>query len=158
METEFEAFVGLKPLSTVAELLELKQLAFFRVSSDSSNSQLKNTNLREIVCKLLTLDADTLKSTFTPSRPSQNSHSRALIARYLSCSRASQIFLPKTPASSCPAHLDYLVLQPGQCLYIPAYAIHAYLSGYIIDYMARSDNVLNIVLRSSSGRYSAGTF
>ena len=39
--------------------------------------------------------------------------------------------------------MNYLVLQPGESIYIPADGIHAYLSGDIIECMARSNNVLN---------------
>ena len=39
--------------------------------------------------------------------------------------------------------MNYLVLEPGEALYIPADGIHAYLSGDIIECMARSNNVLN---------------
>ncbi len=38
--------------------------------------------------------------------------------------------------------MNYLVLQPGEALYIPADGIHAYLEGDIIECMARSDNML----------------
>ena len=39
--------------------------------------------------------------------------------------------------------MNYLRLKPGQCIYIPADGIHAYLAGDIIECMARSNNVLN---------------
>lgn len=39
--------------------------------------------------------------------------------------------------------MNFLVLQPGEALYIPADGIHAYLSGDIVECMARSNNVLN---------------
>lgn len=39
--------------------------------------------------------------------------------------------------------MNYMVLSPGQSLYIPADGIHAYLSGDIIECMARSNNMLN---------------
>lgn len=39
--------------------------------------------------------------------------------------------------------MNYVVLEPGQAIYIPADGIHAYLSGDIIECMARSNNVLN---------------
>lgn len=40
--------------------------------------------------------------------------------------------------------MNYMVLSPGQSLYIPADGIHAYLSGDIIECMARSNNMLNV--------------
>jgi mannose-6-phosphate isomerase len=39
--------------------------------------------------------------------------------------------------------MNYMVLTPGESIYIPADGIHAYLSGDIIECMARSNNVLN---------------
>ena len=40
--------------------------------------------------------------------------------------------------------MNYMVLSPGQSLYIPADGIHAYLSGDIIECMARSNNMLSV--------------
>src|SRR6195952_367814 len=39
--------------------------------------------------------------------------------------------------------MNYMTLQKGESIYIPADGIHAYLSGDIIECMARSNNVLN---------------
>jgi len=39
--------------------------------------------------------------------------------------------------------MNYVVLQPGEAVYVPADGIHAWLSGDIIECMARSNNVLN---------------
>jgi mannose-6-phosphate isomerase len=39
--------------------------------------------------------------------------------------------------------MNFLTLNPGEAIYIPADGIHAYLSGDIIECMARSNNVLN---------------
>ena len=39
--------------------------------------------------------------------------------------------------------MNYMILEPGEAVYVPADSIHAYLSGDIIECMARSDNVLN---------------
>lgn len=39
--------------------------------------------------------------------------------------------------------MNYLVLSPGEAVYVPADGIHAWLSGDIVECMARSDNVIN---------------
>jgi len=39
--------------------------------------------------------------------------------------------------------MNFMVLSPGEAIYIPADGIHAYLSGDIVECMARSNNVLN---------------
>lgn len=41
-----------------------------------------------------------------------------------------------------PALLNLVCLQPGQCMYLPAGQLHAYLDGVGIELMANSDNVL----------------
>ncbi|KAI9799238.1 MAG: hypothetical protein M1833_004116 [Piccolia ochrophora] len=39
--------------------------------------------------------------------------------------------------------MNYMVLSPGDAIYVPADGIHAYLAGDIVECMARSDNVIN---------------
>jgi mannose-6-phosphate isomerase len=39
--------------------------------------------------------------------------------------------------------MNYLVLQLGEAVCFPADGIHAWLSGNIVECMARSDNVIN---------------
>lgn len=51
-----------------------------------------------------------------------------------------------------------LVLQPGESIYIPADGIHAYLSGDIIECMARSNNVLNTGLCPKAERSNVELF
>jgi mannose-6-phosphate isomerase len=54
--------------------------------------------------------------------------------------------------------MNYMTLKPGQCIYIPADGIHAYLSGTIIECMARSNNVLNTGFCPRGDRNSADLF
>jgi len=54
--------------------------------------------------------------------------------------------------------MNYLTLQAGDCIYIPADGIHAYLSGTIIECMARSNNVLNTGFCPRGDRDSADLF
>ena len=54
--------------------------------------------------------------------------------------------------------MNYMVLSPGQSLYIPADGIHAYLSGNIIECMARSNNMLNVGFCPSVERNNADLF
>ena len=54
--------------------------------------------------------------------------------------------------------MNYLVLQKGDAIYVPADGIHAYLSGDIVEYMARSNNVLNTGFCPRRGRNSVGLF
>jgi len=54
--------------------------------------------------------------------------------------------------------MNFLVLSPGQSIYIPADGIHAYLSGDIIECMARSNNVLNTGFCPRAERNSVDLF
>ena len=49
---------------------------------------------------------------------------------------------PSDPAILSPLYLNYIKLTPGQAVYIPAGVLHAYLSGFGLEVMANSDNVL----------------
>lgn len=54
--------------------------------------------------------------------------------------------------------MNYLILQKGDAIYVPADGIHAYLSGDIVECMARSDNVLNTGFCPSPDRDSISLF
>ncbi|KAL1581694.1 hypothetical protein WHR41_09524 [Cladosporium halotolerans] len=54
--------------------------------------------------------------------------------------------------------MNYLILDPGEGLSIPADGIHAYLAGDIIECMARSNNVLNTGFCPKAERASAELF
>lgn len=54
--------------------------------------------------------------------------------------------------------MNYLQLNKGDSIYIPADGIHAYLSGDIIECMARSNNVLNTGFCPRADRNNIDTF
>jgi mannose-6-phosphate isomerase len=54
--------------------------------------------------------------------------------------------------------MNYMQLKAGDSIYIPADGIHAYLSGNIIECMARSNNVLNTGFCPRADRDSVDTF
>ena len=49
---------------------------------------------------------------------------------------------PEDPAIISPLYLNYLTLQPGQAVYLPPGILHSYISGFGIELMSSSDNVL----------------
>ena len=49
---------------------------------------------------------------------------------------------PRDPAILSPLFLNIMTIQPGQAIYIPAGVLHAYLSGFGLELMSSSDNVL----------------
>jgi mannose-6-phosphate isomerase len=54
--------------------------------------------------------------------------------------------------------MNFFTLGPGDSVYIPADGIHAYLSGDIVECMARSDNVLNTGFCPRAERDSVAVF
>lgn len=49
---------------------------------------------------------------------------------------------PEDPAVIAPLYLNFLNLNPGEAIYIPAGVLHAYVRGFGVELMANSDNVL----------------
>jgi len=49
---------------------------------------------------------------------------------------------PGDPGALAPLFLNWLRLEPGQAMFLPAGELHAYLCGFGIEVMASSDNVL----------------
>jgi len=54
--------------------------------------------------------------------------------------------------------MNYMKLNAGDSIYVPADSIHAYLSGNIIECMARSNNVLNTGFCPRADRDNVDTF
>jgi len=49
---------------------------------------------------------------------------------------------PTEAAILSPVYLNFITLQPGQSIFIPAGILHSYISGFGVELMANSDNVL----------------
>jgi mannose-6-phosphate isomerase len=49
---------------------------------------------------------------------------------------------PCDPAVLAPVYLNVLTLKPQQAIFVPAGVLHAYISGFALELMASSDNVL----------------
>lgn len=59
--------------------------------------------------------------------------------------RLAQQF-PGDPSAMSPLFLNYLLIAPGESFFMAANEPHAYVAGEIIECMARSDNVVRILL------------
>ena len=55
---------------------------------------------------------------------------------------------PGDPGAVTAVLLNPVTLRPGEALFVPAGAVHAYLSGFAVEIMANSDNVLRAGLTS----------
>ncbi|KAF7970921.1 hypothetical protein HWV62_22628 [Athelia sp. TMB] len=143
--SEFEAFVGFRPLPSIQTLfLSVPTLTtFLPPAYHESSKELDEAGMKALVKTLLTLPEPTISRLITtlsslslPASPYE--HISALAPRLASQYGATD---PGTLLALLTMH--YLVLPPGAAISIPADGIHAYLSGDIVECMARSDNVLN---------------
>ncbi|OJI98162.1 hypothetical protein ASPVEDRAFT_123783 [Aspergillus versicolor CBS 583.65] len=138
--SKFELFAGFKPLKDIKELMTIKPLDQFVPPHATFDDEL----LRQICKKLLQLPPQTVSETVTQ-----------LLALPASEFRGNQHYVPdqldrlsKQYPESDPGALvavllmNYMVLEPGEAVCVPADSIHAYLNGDILECMARSDNVL----------------
>lgn len=144
--TEFEAFVGFKPLAAVGELLDRPELKHLRKTGNASRSAFGNEDLRTVVKGILNAEEGVIKETYEairklPESAFTNPHNASI--QKLAPRLAEQYSRSDPGVLVALLTMNYLVLQPGEALYIPADGIHAYLSGDIVECMARSDNVLN---------------
>ena len=137
--SQFEAFAGFKPFHKIQALLELEPLRKFLPSTT-----LNNESLRGVCHSILeapedsVVEAQTALQRIPREKYSDQDYILDLLPRlqqqYTKADNGTLVAL---------VCMNYLVLQPGDALYIPADGLHAYLSGDIVECMARSDNVIN---------------
>jgi mannose-6-phosphate isomerase len=139
---DFEAFVGFKPLKDIEQLLQLPPLQAFlpQVKKPTFDDQ----TLKHVVKAMLEASDEAIKKTNDAllEIPKEKFGEYTYIPDLIP--RLSKQY-DKTDNGTVVAliTMNYLQLKAGDAVYIPADGIHAYLSGNIIECMARSNNVLN---------------
>ncbi|KAI1082527.1 mannose-6-phosphate isomerase [Whalleya microplaca] len=153
---KFEVFAGFKPLDKIAPLFKLPALQQF---SSNQQSSWTDQTLREVTRKLLKADLQTVKKVQTElsKTPKDQLGDAAYILDLLP--RLQDQYGPED-AGSLVALLcmNFLVFNAGDAVWIPADGIHAYLSGDIVECMARSNNVLNSGFCPPGDRNNADLF
>lgn len=139
---DFEAFCGFKPLKHIQRLMQLAPLQTFlpQVKKPDFDDQ----TLKHVVKAMLEASEDTVRKTndalmdLPKDSFGEDSYIPDMIPRlskqYDNADNGTLVAL---------ITMNYLQLKEGDSIYIPADGIHAYLSGNIIECMARSNNVLN---------------
>ncbi|KAI0969029.1 RmlC-like cupin domain-containing protein [Xylaria arbuscula] len=154
--SKFEVFAGFKPLHEVAPLFKLGPLKRFDLEG---TDKWTNETLRNVTRDILKLDLETVKSIQT--NLSKISRAEFGDAAYILdlLPRLQDQYGPED-AGSLVALLcmNYMVFGPGDAIFIPADGIHAYLSGDIVECMARSNNVLNVGFCPPADRNNVDTF
>lgn len=140
--TEFEAFCGFKPLKTIASLMDLDALK--RYMPSTKKADFDDQQLKAVVKNMLEADDETVKETYKAlTSTSESDFGSEKHIQKLAPRLAEQYSEADPGILVALITMNYLVLQPNEAIYIPADGIHAYLSGDIIECMARSNNVLN---------------
>ncbi|KAL9087861.1 MAG: hypothetical protein Q9165_006423 [Trypethelium subeluteriae] len=155
--SKFEAFCGFKPLAKIHTLLQLEPLQFFLPKPNPTT--LTNAHLKHVVHTILSASESTIDqavkglTALSSSSFGSDTYIHDLIPRL-----TAQYATTDPGIVVALITMNYLVLSPGEALYIPADGIHAYLSGDIIECMARSDNVLNTGFCPRASRNSVDEF
>lgn len=156
--SKFEVFAGFKPLSQIQPLFTLPSLAPYVPQNTTTWT---NATLRETTRALLKAspaEVEDLESALLATPPSQLSslgaaHITALLPRL------QRQYGPNDAGSLVAlTTMNFLTLEPLDALYIPADGIHAYLSGNIVECMARSNNVLNAGFCAAADRNNVNLF
>ena len=158
--SKFEVFAGFKPLSEIAPVFSLPVLRAFIPSDITHPDQWTDATLRSVVRALLKAPGPTIKSVSSAllsvdksHLPAQSAYIPDLLPRL-----QSQYGAEDPGALVALTCMNFMVLSPGEALYIPADGIHAYLSGDIVECMARSNNVLNAGFCPPADRNSVDLF
>lgn len=154
---KFEAFCGFKELEVIKPLLELEPLQKFLPTIKKPDFD--DQSLKHVVKSMLEADEDTVEKTvkelekLDDSAFGKETHIKPLIPRL-----ADQYGKTDNGLLVALITMNFLTLKAGEGIYIPADGIHAYLSGDIIECMARSNNVLNTGFCPQAERNSVELF
>lgn len=155
---KFEAFCGFKPLARIAKLLDKPGLQEYIPAGGLE--KFDDKALKAVVNKMLKADDATIKQAYTAitNTPADEWGSEDSYIPGLAPRLAEQYSEADPGSLVALITMNYLVLEAGDSIYIPADGIHAYLAGDIIECMARSNNVLNTGFCPRAERNSADLF
>ncbi|EME50098.1 hypothetical protein DOTSEDRAFT_68836 [Dothistroma septosporum NZE10] len=154
---KFEAFCGFKPLEDIKSLLELEPLQRFLPNDQLSN--FTDKQLKTVVRNMLTADDKAIKETYSAlTSLDKTKFGKQVHVPELAPRLAEQYSEADPGVLVALITMNFLVLEKGDSIYIPTDGIHAYLSGDIIECMARSNNVLNTGFCPKSERSNVDLF
>ncbi|KAJ6441617.1 hexose-6-phosphate isomerase [Purpureocillium lavendulum] len=157
--SRFEVFAGWKPINIISALFNTPKLRQF---VPENTQYWSDETLREVVRRVLKADDKTIRKlqddvAHMSERYLEELHEQGYMLSLLP--RLQDQYSATDPGSLVALLcMNYMVLEPGEALYIPADGIHAYLSGDIVECMARSNNVLNTGFCPRADRDSIGLF
>jgi len=156
--SKFEVFVGWKPLNEIQGLFEDIPVLRSRIPGEHQ-THFNGQTLKQIVGGILTASNEEITGIYTAlmDTPDAKFGKHTYIPKLLP--RLAQQYSKSDPGNLVALlTMNYLVLEKGEAIYVPADGIHAYLSGDIVECMARSDNVLNTGFCPRADRDSVDLF
>ncbi|KAJ5267135.1 hypothetical protein N7478_009943 [Penicillium angulare] len=139
--TRFELFVGFKPIEELREIIRLGPLQEILPKYEHVDEKALRETCRALL-KLSERDAssiiDKLKHLPASDLGAKHQHIPKLVERL-----SEQYSESDNGILIASLLMNYMALEPGEAVCVPADSIHAWLSGDILECMARSDNVLN---------------
>lgn len=168
--TPFEGLCGFRPLDEIAHFLEnipalrelvgedvarefvetVKRHAGEEAKSEGADSELKNV-LRKAFAAVMSASTDALASATDKLVSAASSQGASFAGNGVSSTSGSVLaeLVTRLHGEFGPDYglfvlffLNYVVLKPGEALFLRADDIHAYLSGDVVECMAASDNVV----------------
>ncbi|KAI9873631.1 MAG: hypothetical protein M1830_010770 [Pleopsidium flavum] len=140
--SKFETFVGWKPLADIETLFtDVEPIKRFL---PEKQAKFNNETLKTVCHNILGASDEVIAETQQQlgSLPTQAFGKQSYILDLLP--RLQQQYSKQDPGNLIALLLmNFLVLSPGDAIFVPADGIHAYLSGDIVECMARSNNVIN---------------
>ncbi|KAM3469361.1 hypothetical protein MY5147_007112, partial [Beauveria neobassiana] len=162
--SHFELFAGWKELDEIAQLFRTPFLRGVMPPSAASSSRWTDETLREVVRALLKADADSVRAMqaelavqLEADFKKGGAHRASHLLRVLRDLQAQCTDLDPG-ALVAVLCMNFLTLDPGEAIFIPADGVHCYLSGDVFECMARSDNMLAGGLCPAADRDHADVF
>lgn len=155
---KFEVFVGWMPLADIHKLFTTIPILKSKFPK-AQGSQFGHEELKQTVWHILSASDEEIKEIYEKLKatPKENFGSHSYIPELLP--RLAEQYSKEDPGNLVALlTMNFLVLQKGEAIYVPADGIHAYLSGDIVECMARSDNVLNTGFCPRADRDSVDLF
>lgn len=150
--SHFELFAGFKPLDQIGAIMSLPPLSRYLPSQSApagpisgSGTGFNDAALRHVSKTFLSLQPNLVAQTISELQAlpeaqfgPQNRYIPGLLDRL-----SKQYTEYDNGALVAALLMNYMAIGPGEAVCVPADSAHAWLSGDIVECMARSDNVLN---------------
>ncbi|KAB3522972.1 mannose-6-phosphate isomerase, class I [Corynebacterium sp. zg254] len=144
--TPFEALAGFRPVDRTRELIQALEYPELDSCLEMLGEGEPASNIRAVLTTWMTMPTDQLDPLLDGLVAALERVDRATttpwIAEVVGVLRVLAEQYPGDRGLLCALLLNYVVLQPGEALFLDAGQLHAYVQGTGVEIMANSDNVL----------------